>query len=113
MNKEFEIWPELPLEARSDTCATLHLWTQIVGKIRLTVSPWINHCWHCTLYVTARGLTTSPIPHGSRTFQLDFDFIDHQLTVLSSDGLSGVVPLDPQPVSAFYARLMAELDRLG
>ena len=74
-----DAWPDLPLDAWSDTYATLHLWTQIVGKIRLAQSPWINHSWHVTLYVTARGLTTSPIPHGTRTFQIDFDFIDHQL----------------------------------
>ena len=74
-----ETWPSLPLEAWIETCATLHLWTQIVGKIRLAQSPWVNHSWHVTLYVTARGLTTSPIPHGSRTFQIDFDFIAHQL----------------------------------
>ena len=82
----FQAWPSLALEAWADTCATLHRWTQIVGKIRLAQSPWVNHSWHVTLYVTARGLTTSPIPHGTRTFQIDFDFIDHRLTVLSSDG---------------------------
>ena len=75
-----EAWPSLPLEAWSDTCATLHMWTQIVGKIRLTQSPWINHSWHVTLYVTTRGLTTSPIPYGNRTFQIDFDFIGHELS---------------------------------
>ena len=88
-----EQWPSLPLEAWSDTYATLHLWTQIVGKIRLAQSPWLNHSWHVTLYVTARGLTTSPIPHGARTFQIDFDFIDHQLTIQSSDGRRGALPL--------------------
>ena len=72
-------WPELPTAAWRDTYATLHLWTQIVGKIRLSKSPWLNHSWHVTLYVTARGLTTSPIPDGDRTFQIDFDFIDHSL----------------------------------
>ncbi len=74
-----ETWPSLPLEAWSDTCATLHMWTQIVGKIRLVQSPWINHSWHVTLYVTARGLTTTPIPYGNRVFQIDFDFIAHRL----------------------------------
>jgi hypothetical protein len=72
-------WPELPYAAWKDTCQTLHLWTQIVGKIRLVRTPWLNHSWHVTLYVTARGLTTSPIPDGARTFQIEFDFIDHVL----------------------------------
>jgi hypothetical protein len=105
-------WPSLPLEEWRDTCATLHLWTQIVGKVRLRQGPWLNHSWHVTLYVTARGLTTSPMPHGSRTFQIDFDFIDHRLTVRSSDGAEGSFPLEPQPVAAFYRRLMDELRRL-
>jgi len=107
-----QTWPTLPLEAWSETYATLHLWTQIVGKIRLAQSPWVNHSWHSALYVTARGLTTSPVPHGSRTFQIDFDFIGHQLTVLSSDGGTGGVALEPQSVAMFYKRLMAEMDRL-
>ena len=79
-------WPELPTAAWRDTCATLQLWTQIVGKIRLTKSPWLNHSWHVTLYVTPRGLTTSPMPDGTRTFQIDFDFIDHRLRISTSDG---------------------------
>jgi len=107
-----EAWPSLPLEAWSDTCATLHMWTQIVGKIRLTQSPWINHSWHVPLYVTSRGLTTSPIPYETRTFQIDFDFISHQLTILSSDGGVGHLPLQPQSVAAFYRCLMEELARL-
>jgi hypothetical protein len=108
-----EQWPNLPLEAWSETCATLHLWLQIVGKVRLVQSPWINHSWQATLYVTARGLTTSPIPHGSRTFQIDFDFIDHRLIVQSSSGESSALALAPQSVAAFYRRLLAELERLG
>ena|SRR2546421_2428318 len=107
-----EAWPSLPLEAWKDTYATLHMWTQIVGKVRLARSPWTNHSWHVTLYVTARGLTTSPVPYGIRTFQIDFDFISHQLTVQSSDGLSGRVVLQPQSVATFYASLMAEMERL-
>jgi len=106
-------WPELPLEAWRETYATLHLWTQIVGKVRLAQTPWLNHSWHVTLYVTARGLTTSPIPYGTRTFQIDFDFIDHELRVLSSDGGKAGCTLEPQPVAAFYARLMAEMAKLG
>jgi hypothetical protein len=105
-------WPELPLEAWSDTYATLHRWTQIVGKIRLAQSPWVNHSWHATLYVTARGLTTSPIPYDTRTFQIDFDFVTHELTIRSSDVKVGGLPLRPQSVAAFYARLMEEMRRL-
>jgi Family of unknown function (DUF5996) len=107
-----DAWPPLPLEAWSDTCATLHMWTQIVGKIRLVQSPWVNHSWHVTLYVTSRGLTTSPIPYGTRIFQLDFDFIAHELTVETTDGGVGRVPLEPQPVSTFYRRVMSELAKL-
>ena len=108
-----EAWPSLPLEAWADTCATLHLWTQIVGKVRLTQSPWINHCWHVTLYVTARGLTTSTIPHGSRTFQIELDFVAHELIVRASDGGTGGFALEPMSVATFYKRLMAELEQLG
>ena len=108
-----EAWPALPLEAWSDTSATLHLWTQIVGKIRLVQSPRQNHSWQVTLYVTARGLTTSPVPHGLRTFQIDFDFIAHELVIQSSDGAAASMPLGRQSVAAFYRRLMYEMDRLG
>ena len=90
----------------------MHLWTQIVGKVRLAQSLWVNHSWHVTLYVTARGLTTSPIPYGSRTFQIDFDFIDHRVLVQSSDGGLGVLALQPQSVAAFYVRLMEEMGKL-
>lgn len=107
-----DAWPSLPLAAWSDTCATLHRWTQIAGKIRLAQSPWINHSWHVTLYVTATGLTTSPIPYGTRTFQLDFDFIRHRLMLQSSDGGQGGFALEPQSVAAFYRRVMDELARL-
>ncbi|ODU25686.1 MAG: hypothetical protein ABS93_04490 [Thiobacillus sp. SCN 62-729] len=107
-----EPWPSLPLEAWRDTYATLHLWTQIVGKIRLMQSPWINHAWHVTLYVTARGLTTTTIPYGTRAFQINFDFIAHRLTIQSSDGGMASFSLRAQSVAAFYARLMAELDAL-
>jgi hypothetical protein len=107
-----EPWPSLPLEAWSETYAALHLWTQIVGKLRLAQSAWLNHSWHTTLYVTARGLTTSPIPHGARTFQIDFDFVDHRLAIESSDGRRGGFELRPEAVAAFYERLMGELGRL-
>src|SRR5262245_44131265 len=106
-------WPDLPTAAWRDTAATLQLWTQIAGKIRLTKSPWLNHSWHVTLYVTARGLTTSPIPDGERTFQIDFDFIDHVLRVSISDGTSWQFALAGQSVASFYAALMAGLKELG
>lgn len=108
-----EAWPSLPLEAWSDTYAGLHLWMQIVGKVRLAQTPWTNHSWHTTLYVTARGLTTSPIPYGDRMFQIDFDFVDHRLIVQTADGATGGFALAPQSVAAFYQRFMEELDKLG
>ncbi len=107
-----QAWPSLPLDAWSDTYATLHLWTQIVGKIRLTQTPWTNHSWHVTLYLNARGLTTSPIPYGTRTFQVAFDFIDHEVVVQSSDGGVASLPLQPQSVAAFYRRLIEEMASL-
>src|ERR1700761_5434912 len=106
-------WPELPTAAWRDTYATLHLWTQIVGKIRLVRSPWLNHSWHVTLYVTPRGLTTSPVPDGTRTFQIDFDFIDHHLQISTSDGGSRSFALAGHSVAGFYAAVMAALAELG
>jgi hypothetical protein len=106
-------WPELPTSAWRETYATLHLWTQIVGKIRLVRSPWLNHSWHVALYVTARGLTTSPIPDGVRTFQIDFDFIDHHLRISTSDGAQKQFALAGQSVASFYAAVMGELAELG
>lgn len=105
-------WPDIPLSAWQDTFATLHLWTQIVGKIRLVKSPWLNHSWHATLYVTSRGLTTSPIPDGGRTFELEFDFTDHRLELRSSDGRREDVPLRPQTVASFHKQVMDALRRL-
>lgn len=89
------------------------MWLQIVGKIRLRYSPWINHSWHVTLYVTARGLTTSPIPYDGRAFEIGFDFIDHRLIIESSDGRAGAFALEPQPVATFYRRVMDALRTLG
>jgi hypothetical protein len=106
------VWPSLPLEAWRETYAALHLWTQIVGKIRLALSPWVNHSWHTTLYVTARGLTTSVIAYGSRSFQIDFDFLEHQLWVCSNDGRSASLRLEPQSVASFYKRIMEEMHKL-
>jgi len=108
-----DVWPSLPLDAWRDTYATLHLWLQIVGKVRLAQSPWVNHSWHATFYVTATGLTTSSIPYGTRTFEIGFNFLDHRLTVESSDGGRRAMALGPLSVAAFYRRLMdamAELD---
>jgi hypothetical protein len=106
-------WPELPLAGWIDTRDTLHRWLQIVGKVRLRLTPPINHSWHTTLYLTARGLTTSPIPHGTRSFHIDLDFVEHRLHIAAIDGASGGFPLEPQSVAAFYARLMGELARMG
>jgi Family of unknown function (DUF5996) len=108
-----EPWPELNYADWKDTCATLHMWTQIVGKIRLRLTPWMNHSWHVTLYLTSRGLTTSPIPHGNDTFEIRFDFIDHELRILKSDGGSRVLKLQPQSVSKFYKEVMRSLDELN
>ena len=108
-----EAWPDLPYEAWRDTCATLQLWTQIIGKIRLAQTPWLNHSWHVTLYVTARGLTTSPIPFCERIFQIDFDFIAHLLRIEVSDGAQRQLTLRAQPVADFYAALMEALSDLG
>jgi len=106
-------WPELPLEAWRDTCATLQMWTQIVGKVRMALSPPQNHWWHVTLYVDARGLTTSPIPYGSGAFEIRFDFLDHALAIVSSDGFTRSLPLRPMPVAAFYRELFSMLSSTG
>ena len=105
-------WPELPYAPWRDTIATLQLWTQIVGKIRLSLTPWINHGWQVPLYVTARGLGTSPIPAGNEIFEIEFDFIDHRLAVRDSRGRTETFPLEPQTVAQFDARLFACLDKM-
>src|SRR5450631_736672 len=102
-------WPALPFEAWKDTCATLHMWTQIVGKIRLVQTPWTNHSWHVPLYLTARGLTTSPIRYDSHLFQIDFDFIDHRLLIQTADGPMKTISLQPRSVADFYRELFAQL----
>ncbi len=106
-------WPSLNFQEWKDTYATLHMLTQIVGKIRLAQSPWVNHSWHTTLYVTSRGLTTSPIPYGNRTFQIDFDFIDHNLVIETSDGEVKTMPLSPRPVAGYYEELFNKLAELN
>ncbi len=106
-------WPNLPLSEWSDTCETLHRWTQVVGKVRMALTPLVNHWWNVTLYVTSRGLTTSPIPHGVRTFEIAFDFIDHRLSIATSDGMAEHLDLAAMSVADFYAEVMARLRRLG
>lgn len=106
-------WPPLPLAEWQETCTTLHMWTQIVGKVRLALSPHFNHWWEVPLYVTARGLTTLPIPFQSHTFEVQFDFINHKLDVLTGWGATGTLPLAPRTVAEFYAQFMALLHSLG
>jgi hypothetical protein len=106
------VWPELPYPAWRDTQATLQLWTQIVGKIRLSQTPWLNHSWHVALYVTSRGLTTSPIPHGDRSFEIEFDFLAQQLIINVSEGGSRRLALQPRTVADFYAEVMKALSDL-
>ncbi|MEM9353696.1 MAG: DUF5996 family protein [Planctomycetota bacterium] len=107
------VWPELLIGRWKDTCATVHLWTQIVGKVRTRLVPWLNHSWGSTMYVTPRGLTTLSMPHGERSLQIDFDFVDHRLLVSVSDGGKAAIALEPMPTAGFYKRLMQTLDELG
>src|SRR5215469_14547242 len=105
-----ERWPSLPLEAWKDTCDTLHMWTQIVGKVRLVLSPYMNHWWQVPLYVTERGLTTSPIPYEKENgsiFEVLFDFIEHNLFIFTGDGRVKALPLIPRSVASFYQEFMA------
>lgn len=106
-------WPALPLDQWRATYETLHRWTQIVGKVRLARTPWINHSWHVTLYVSARGLTASLIPCGPRSLQIDFDFLEHQLALRCDDGGTRLMALRPRSVADFYRELMESLRELG
>lgn len=108
-----ERWPSLPLAEWQDTYATLHMWTQIIGKIRLALTPLINHWWNVPLYVTARGLTTLPMPCGRRIYQIDFDFVDHQLVASRDDGTRDRLQLRPMSVAEFYGETMAMLGGIG
>jgi hypothetical protein len=108
-----DVWPALPQAAWSDTCATLQLWMQIVGKVRMELVPPINHCWNVTLYPTVRGFTTLPMAHGTRILQIDFDFVDHLVLVETSEGGSKKIPLEAMSVAEFYRRFMSALDSLG
>jgi Family of unknown function (DUF5996) len=105
-------WPDLPYGAWRETCSTLHLWTQIVGKVRLALTPWLNHSWHVPLYVNAKGLATSAIAHGPRSFEIQFDFRRHTLDIDVSDGASAQIPLHPKSVAQFYNELMQTLERI-
>lgn len=107
-----ETWPEVPLEEWKDTLATLHMWTQVVGKIRLAQTPLVNHWWNVPLYVTARGLTTSAVPYGARSFGIDFDFIEHELVITDSGGAVEKLALAPRTVAEFYREVRAALGRL-
>jgi hypothetical protein len=106
-------WPALPWSEWKDTCETLHLWTQVVGKVRLAFSPWLNHGWQVPLYVTARGLGTSSIPHGARVFEITFDFLAHVLDIQVSDGTRRQIALQPQTVASFRAAVLGSLSELG
>lgn len=106
-------WPALPYDEWADTLATLHRWTQIVGKVRLERTPWINHSWHVPLYVTARGLGTSAIPAGDRVFEMEFDFLGGRLEIRASDGAAAAVALEARSVADFYEEFMARLEALG
>src|SRR5438874_13057144 len=108
-----QVWPSLSFAEWADTCATLHMWTQIVGKIRLTLAPWVNHSWGVTLYLTARGLATSPIPFHERIFEIGFDFIAHELRLLDLDGVVRVLKLRAQSVADFYGEVMTALREMG
>jgi hypothetical protein len=108
-----DTWPALPLSEWSDTCATLHLWLQIAGKIRLAQTPWVNHSWHVTLYVTPRGLTTTAVPYGARSFEIELDFVEHVLRIVTHDARITAFALEPQPVALFYRKLMSALASLG
>jgi Family of unknown function (DUF5996) len=113
MSTPIEAWPPLPLAQWKPTYETLHRYTQIIGKVRLALSPMVNHWWHVALYVTSRGLTTSPIPYGQRTFEIEFDFLAHELAVTTSDGETRIRELSSEPVSEFYRETLATLHELG
>ncbi|MBV9569543.1 MAG: hypothetical protein JO172_15545 [Hyphomicrobiales bacterium] len=106
-------WPDLPYAPWRDTAATLQLWTQIIGKVRLALTPWLNHGWQVALYVTARGLGTSPIPINGENLELEFDFINHRLVARTSRGEIETLPLEPQSVADFFRRVIGLLARIG
>ena len=107
-----EDWPALPYEAWKDTYATLHMWTQVVGKIALAQAPALNHSWGAALQVTSRGLSTAALPHGARSFSILFDFIEHQLVIAAADGDARTMPLRPMTVAGFYRDVMTTLEQM-
>ena len=107
--RAFEVWPALPFDEWRETCATLHLYCQIVGKVRLALTPWINHSWHATLYVAARGLTTSLVPHGSRSFEIEMDLVSGAVAIRTADGAERRLPLVARSVADFHDALLAQL----
>ncbi len=109
LSDEARCWPALPFDAWKDTCETLHMWTQVVGKVRLALTPLVNHWWNVPLYVTARGLTTSRIPYGARAFELTFDFLARELVLETSEGTVKTLALKPQTVADFYRDCMEML----
>ena len=113
MNPETDRWPDLNFASWRDTAATLQLWTQIVGKVRLALTPWVNHSWHVPLYVTARGLGTSPVPFGQELLEIDFDFLSHQLLLRTSAGQERALALEPRSVADFYFRVLGLLREIG
>jgi hypothetical protein len=108
-----ELWPALPLSEWADTYATLHMWSQVVGKVRLALSPRVNHWWEVPLYVSARGLTTSPIPYEDGIFEVEFDFVDHKLDIMTAGGEIRSLRLVPRTVADFYAEFMEMIQSLG
>src|SRR5580704_7561818 len=107
------IWPDLTYSSWAETLATLHLWTQIVGKVRLSLTPWLNHSWQTPLDVTARGLATSPIPIGAEIFEIEFDFVAHRLNVRTSRGTEQFLPLKAQSVADFFSATVDLLASVG
>jgi hypothetical protein len=112
MSVVMEPWPALKYEEWAETAQTLHMWTQVVGKIRMEKTPPVNHWWHVPLYVTSRGLGTSPVPNGAATFEIEFDFVDHRLRIATSEGEDREFKLRPMTVASFYERVMAALAEL-
>src|ERR1700753_3461940 len=113
MNDDIAAWPDLPYASWRETAATLQLWTQIVGKVRLALTPWLNHSWQVPYYVSARGLASSPIPHDGQIFDLEFDFLSHRVVGRDSSGAISEFPLETMSVAEFYRRIMALLAELG
>src|ERR1700680_1813040 len=113
MQADLALWPELPYSRWHETAATLHLWTQIIGKVRLSLTPWVNHSWQVPLYVTARGLGTGPVPFGKEIFEIEFDFVSHRLRARTSQGEERMFAMKPQSVAAFYSRAIDLLSGVG